>query len=105
MIIHISAAGNRSLEQADDFKAFKVVAESKSIDKPVLAKALEGIGSLTDDATHAWIDPDAFIALEGKGRGDQWMSSFNSMLEGAKKYGFVDSESGAVRAHVEFAQG
>jgi hypothetical protein len=102
MIIHVSADGRRELLEADDFKKFKVVVE-KSQDRPGLEKALAEIATLTADADHAWVSPDALVRHHGQGRDDAWRAAFDAMVEGARKYGFVDAGTGAVRAHVEVA--
>lgn len=101
MIIEINRAGEMVLNNADDFKAFKVVADGEALDGEGIIRALDGIGTLEEGRKHVWFDPKAFVSAFGVDRGAQWVAQFDAMVAGAAKYGFVDDKTGAVRAHVE----
>jgi hypothetical protein len=98
MIISVDLAGTATLEEVDNFKAFKVAA---NCDAHALAKALTGLGRLDADG-NAWISRPWLLA---KGRPDdaKWLAGFNAMQDYASVHGWVDQATDSIRAHVEFA--
>ena len=89
-----------SLEEPDDFKAFKVVAP----DRDRLAETVASFGRPADeDEEHVFVRVEALKALAGdRGEDPEWAASLERMLAYASEHGWLD-EHGAVRAHVEWA--
>ena len=94
MIIAIDAAGTVSLNEATDFKGFKVTAPNT--DGAFLSKALAAAGRY--DGSHAWIS-QAWLIEQGKTHGATWREGFDKMAAYAQSKGWI--ENGAIRAHVE----
>jgi hypothetical protein len=94
MFIKLSSAGAATLEESDNFKAFKVVSE---VAPEHAAAALGGAGKI--DGEHAWIEP-AWLRQSGPDDA-AWRAGLEKMLEYAGKSGWVNG-AGAVRAHIEW---
>jgi hypothetical protein len=90
-----------TLQEPDDFRGFKVVANGVGPDE--LAEALRHVGRVTDERD-AFIDVSAVkrLAAERSQRPD-WMASFNGMLEYARTRGWTSPDGDAIRAHCEWA--
>lgn len=96
MIIAIDPKGNVALNEATDFKGFKVTTPNN--DETFMTRALAAAGRY--DGTHAWISQDWVIA-QGAGHGPAWRDGFDKMAAYAQSKGWI--ENGAIRAHVETA--
>jgi hypothetical protein len=94
MIIAIDKSGAVSLQEASDFKGFKVTTPIG--DSDFLTRALGPAGRY--DGSHAWISQDWLIA-QGKAHGGGWREGFDKMAGYARSKGWI--ENGAIRAHVE----
>ena len=94
MFINIPASGQATLEDADNFKAFKVV-----IAPAAPSAAFAAIGRR--DGGHVWVNP-AWLKTNGRPEDPTWLAGLEKMLGFAKGAGWLD-ETGAVRAHVEAA--
>jgi hypothetical protein len=103
MFITITRAGHIELRDAADFRAFKIVDRSGK-GRVELAAALDGLATLTSDGTAAWVDASAVPKLLPVAPSAEWQTSFNSMLASARRFGWVDEATGAVRAHIERAE-
>ena len=85
------------LREPDDFTAFKLVVIGEAAG---LADAIVPVGRLADPE-HAYLRPDAIVALRGAGAGEAgWRERFDGMLAYAAAKGWAD-ERGDFRAHVE----
>ena len=101
MIIRLTADTAPRLDDADNFRAFKIVA-SQSLDRVALTRALGTLGRLADD-DHAWIDEAALRELANRPDDQTWHDSATAMIGYARKAGFIDEATGAIRAHIEWA--
>ena len=101
MIIRLTADTAPHLDDADNFRAFKIVAP-KDMDRAALARALGTLGRLADD-DHAWIDEAALRALANRPNDKAWHDSATAMIGYAQRAGFIDADTGAIRAHIERA--
>jgi hypothetical protein len=87
------------LIQAEDFRAFKVVARGPAGGER-LAAAVGRLGRLSGDG-HVFVDVAALRALAGeRGRARDWLASLDAMLEHARGHGWTD-DTGAIRGHIE----
>jgi len=93
MIIKIEASQPAKLEDADNFRAFKLVCASQRADS---VDALAQVGRL--DGEHVWVDPQ-WIKSNAPA-GDEWQAGFRKMVDYAASAGWVD-EAGNIRAHIE----
>ncbi len=96
MIIAIDAGGAVTLQEADNFRGFKVTSAVSG--KDALAKALASVGRY--DGEHAWISR-AWLEKQGASHGASWKAEFDKMLGYAQSKGWVENDS--IRAHVEAA--
>lgn len=96
MIIAIDSNGNVTLNEATDFKGFKVTTPNK--DETFLTRALAAAGRY--DGEHAWISQD-WVVAQGAQHGAAWRDGFDKMAVYAQSKGWI--ENGAIRAHVETA--
>lgn len=93
MIIQINAATAPALEDADNFRGFKVVCTSARAD---CHDQFAIVGRL--DGDHLWVKQDW---LRQHGRQDpEWLAGLGKMLDYAGRAGWMDL-AGAVRAHIE----
>jgi hypothetical protein len=93
MIINL-VDGTATLEDIDNFKAFKV---KTSLPPMAIAGALATAGRF--DGEHAWIYA-AWLKEHGRPGDSAWLANLDKMLDYAKGAGWTD-EHGAVRAHLE----
>jgi hypothetical protein len=97
MFIHVSRDLKISLEDAQDFKRFKLVIDAAR-DEGKLKAALAPVATLSDDG-HAWVK-EAW--LRGHDGSAPWQEGLTAMIGVAKKYGWVDEQAKAIRAHIEW---
>ena len=101
MIIRLSPDSTPRLDEADNFRAFKIVAPA-IMDRAALTNALGTLGRLDASAdTHAWIDEAALRKLANRPDDKAWHEGASAMLDYARRAGFIDAETGAIRAHIE----
>lgn len=101
MIISLASDRTPSLDDADNFRAFKIVAP-QSMDRAALTRALGTLGrpdAASDD--HAWIDEAALRTLANRPTDKTWHDNATAMLAYARKSGWIDAATGAIRAHIE----
>jgi hypothetical protein len=100
MIIVIDDFGTACLNEPDDFRSFKVVVSRHVLS---LDKAVAAFGEL-DGGQNAWVSQDWLIE---KGRPDDsaWRNSLGQMIAYAESRGWLNPETRAIRAHLEWAPG
>lgn len=97
MFIHVAKDFAVALEEPQDFKKFKLVIDVPKSDAK-LAPALAGVATL-DPEGHAWVS-EAW--LRQRDPAAAWQDGLTAMIGVAKKYGWVDEEKKAIRAHIEW---
>jgi hypothetical protein len=98
MIVSIDRAGVATLDDIDNFKAFKVAA---SCGADAVAQALTPFGRL-DAEGRAWIS-GAWLLEKGRPDDAKWLAGFGAMQDYARAHGWVDPATDRIRAHVEYA--
>jgi hypothetical protein len=93
MFITIPPSGPATLEDIDNFKAFKVITAATA------SGAFAELGRL--DGDHVWVST-AWLKANGRPEDANWLAGLDKMLGYAKGAGWLD-DSGAVRAHIEAA--
>ena len=98
MIVEVRDDKAVCLVDANDFKRFKLQV-SRSIAQQALPARIGGIGKVIDDAS-VWINEKA---LRDLGPNDAaWQEGVTAMLAKAAAHGWIDPNTGAVRAHIEW---
>jgi hypothetical protein len=101
MRLVIDAQGSVALDELDDLRRFKLVLTCAEMSRSALAQSLHGLGWPAADADAAWIDPASLRRLARRDDSRDWQSEFDGMLGIARKHGWVDEKTGAVRVHIE----
>ena len=103
MIIYITAEGRAELRDPDEFRSFKIVVEG-GLAPAALGPALAGLATLEPDGKTAWVGRDAVKRLRGADAPAAWGASFDKMIESVRRFGWVNDQTGTVRAHIERPQ-
>ncbi|HEY1506378.1 MAG TPA: hypothetical protein VGF92_18885 [Stellaceae bacterium] len=98
MFIHVTQDFAVALQEPEDFKKFKLVIDAAGADAARLSAALDGVATL-DAGGHAWVSEDW---LRKHDRAAAWQDGLTAMIGVAKKYGWVDEQKKAIRAHIEW---
>ena len=100
MIIRIDANGPR-LDDADNFRSFKVVVEAAAGGREAIAKAVEGVLWFESDE-HAWVAIGALETWPGHGQDSQFRTALQAMIVKAQPFGWIAEDGRSIRAHVEW---
>ena len=101
MIVSLDAGRLPQLDDADNFRAFKVTAP-RGMDRAALTAALGTVGRLHEDGSeHAWIDEAELRKLSGRAGDKAWNDQASAMIDYARRSGWIDAATGAIRAHIE----
>lgn len=98
MYVHVKPDFTVALEEAQDFKRFKLVIAAPRGEEARLKSALAGIAQLGDEG-HAWIS-EAW--LRRYDAAPAWQQGLDAMIAVAGKYGWVDEKAKTIRAHIEW---
>ncbi len=96
MIIRHTAQGLR-LDEAEEFRAFKLVLSAAAEARP----PLDGIRFVDDG--NVLVDIALVPGLPGAPQDPAWRAGYAAMLKAAAKHGWIDATGQAIRAHVERA--
>jgi len=100
MFVQVANDGGVTLQDAENFRAFKLVVGGGEARLDAARQALSGTADVPDAAT-AWISPTALVALHGADAA--WEQSLAAMIEKARPHGWIHPDTGAIRAHIEYA--
>jgi hypothetical protein len=103
MFIKVSVTSTVTLEDRDNFRAFKLVMTGNPTKLDAARKALAGIAELPDDKT-AWISEAALRHWEGVAQDQGWQQSLSAMIEKARPHGWIDEQRKAIKAHIEWQE-
>ena len=96
MQVVVDKNGQIRLEDLDDFRNFQVTLEDV-ISHEALKAAIDTVGHLDGEGA-VWIHE---AALRKLGRDDaKWQEQLTAMIAGAARYGWIDADTGDIRAHV-----
>jgi hypothetical protein len=102
MFLQVAAAAKVTLEDAKNFRSFKVVVTLPQADEATVRGALSGIATLPDK-TAAWVSERALREWPAHAGDAEWQAALTAMIEKAKPYGWIDEANKLIRAHVEWA--
>jgi predicted transcriptional regulator len=101
MFLNILAANVVKLEDASNFRAFKVVVAVPGADLETVRAALADIAVLPDRDT-AWVSEQALRAWPEVANDTAWQDALTAMIAKARPHGWVDDASKSIKAHVEW---
>jgi len=101
MFLKVSAGGDVTFEDRDNFRAFKLVAVGEPAKLDAVRSAAAGKAELPDAQT-AWIFEDALRRWAGVADNSDWQSKFSAMIEKARPHGWFDDTRKAIKAHIEW---
>lgn len=91
------------LKEPENFRAFKVVAEGSNVALAAVQAALSGIATVPDSTT-AWVSAGALFNWHGLADRPEWKDGLTAMIEKARPYGWIDPDTGAIKAHIEWTK-
>lgn len=97
MLISVSGSGVL-LDEADRFDGFKIVSDLN--DEEIERKLQESAG-YRDGRGHFCIKREWIVAQAPASNQGSWQMSFGKMMDFAATRGWIDTVTGAIRAHVE----
>ena len=103
MFVKISSDGRLTLEERDNFRAFKLVVEGSPASLDAVRRALAGTAELIDQA-HTWIFEAALRARPEVAQDAAWQQNLGAMIEKARPHGWIDDSRKAIKAHIEWTQ-
>ncbi len=98
MFVKLAADGQVTLEERDNFRAFKLVVEGDQAKLDSARSNLSGVADVPDTGT-AWIFESW---LRSVGADETWQQSLSTMIEKAKPHGWIDEQRKAIKAHIEW---
>jgi hypothetical protein len=101
VFLKVSADHRVSLEERNNFRAFKLVIEGTPDDLPSVRRALQSIADLPDAET-AWVSEAALRRWPAVAKDAEWQQSLDMMIDKAKPHGWIDEVRRTIRAHVEW---
>lgn len=104
MFVKIAKDQSVTLEDRDNFRAFKVVAEGSAAAPDMARRALAGLADLVDTDT-AWVRQAALRSRPEVAQDEAWQQAFSAMIEKARPHGWIDDARQAIKAHVEWLDG
>ena len=100
MFLMINEDGSLSLQEAEEMKSFSIVEAQDAAEQAKAPLALSNIAEPAED-NHYWIDAEAVIQISPMQSDKQWVDNFWEMLNKVAPYGYYDSTTKRVKAHVE----
>jgi hypothetical protein len=104
MFLRLTAAGELTLEDRQNFRAFKLVVEGGRSRIDEVRRVTAGKIDLSDADT-AWVFEDALRRWPGVEHDAAWQQNFSAMIEKARPHGWIDDARKAIKAHIEWAGG
>jgi hypothetical protein len=101
MFVKVTADGRVSLEERDNFRAFKLVVEGPPSRLDAVRQGLAGTAELPDQST-AWIFEQALREQPEVAGDAAWQANLGAMIEKAKPHGWIDERKKAIKAHIEW---
>src|SRR5262245_55018066 len=101
MFLKVSAAATVTLEDASNFRAFKVVVGQPNLGLDAVRGALLGIAVLPDRDT-AWVSEQALRSWREVASDTAWQEALTAMIAKARPYGWIDDANKTIKAHVEW---
>ena len=101
MFVKLSVTGSVTLEDRDNFRAFKLVVEGGPERLEQARRALTNTAELPDDK-NAWIYEQTLRQRPEVAQDPTWQNNLGTMIEKAKPHGWIDEQKRAIKAHIEW---
>jgi hypothetical protein len=101
MFVKVAADGAVSLEDKDNFRAFKLVVEGGRERLDQVRRALTNTAEVLDTG-HAWIYEAALRQRPEVAQDAAWQGNLGTMIEKARPHGWIDDARHAIKAHIEW---
>ena len=101
MFVKLAIDGSVTLEDRDNFRAFKLVIEGGPARLDQARRALMNTAELSDQA-EAWIYEQALRQRPEVAQDAAWQQNLGTMMEKAKPHGWIDEQKQAIKAHIEW---
>ena len=103
MFVRLGIDGSVSLEDRDNFRAFKLVIEGAPKRLEQARRALANTAEIEDE-THAWVYEQALRQRPEVAGDNTWQDNLGAMIEKAKPHGWIDEQKKAIKAHIEWTE-
>ena len=103
MFVKVSATGAVTLQDHDNFRAFKLVVEGDAARLEDARRSLAGTAELLD-SSHAWIFEQALRQRPEVAQNQAWQGNLGTMIEKARPHGWIDDQRKAIKAHIEWVK-
>ncbi|HEY6992104.1 MAG TPA: hypothetical protein VH397_00190 [Xanthobacteraceae bacterium] len=103
MFLKVLAATVVELEDANDFRSFKIVVAMPSADLETVRRALSDIALLPGRDT-AWVYERRLRAWPGRSNDPAWQKQLTAMIDKARPHGWIDDANKTIKAHVEWVE-
>ena len=103
MFVKLAVDGSVTLEDRDNFRAFKLVVEGGPARLDQARRALMNTAELLDDG-HAWIFEQALRQRPEVAQDAAWQGNLGAMIEKARPHGWIDDQKKAIKAHIEWTE-
>jgi hypothetical protein len=101
MLFNVLAAAVVKLEDAKNFRSFKVVVTMPQADLETVRRALANIAVLPERDT-AWVSERALRAWPDVANDAAWQDALTAMIAKARPHGWIDDANKTIKAHVEW---
>ena len=103
MLVKVTADGRVTLEDRENFRAFKLLIEGSPTKIDAARRALTGTAEVPDQS-YAWISEAALRQWPEVAQDTTWQKNLGNMIEKARPHGWVDDSRKAIRAHIEWTE-
>ena len=103
MFVKLATDGSISLEDKDNFRAFKLLVEGGPARLDQARRALTNTAELID-TSHAWVFEQTLRQRPEVAQDTAWQASLGTMIEKARPHGWIDDDRRAIKAHIEWTE-
>jgi predicted transcriptional regulator len=101
MFLQVRSATTVTLEDANNFRSFKIVVSQPNLDLETVRRVLSGIATLPDRDT-AWVSEQALRSSPEVAHDAAWQDALTAMIAKARPHGWIDDTNKTIKAHVEW---
>lgn len=99
MLVRVNRQLIAVLTETEDFKRFSVAIDTTANDLTAVKDALREVGVLSDDG-YMWVSESWLREASPHSSDEMWQQNLTAMINAVRKFGRIDEETGAIRAHV-----
>jgi hypothetical protein len=101
MEIHVRADDTLALDDAENFRAFKLVVDHPKSALGHVRHVLADMALLPDEET-AWVSEMALRRWPGHVDDPLWQRRLGEMIDKVKPHGWIDEVNQAIKAHIDW---